>query len=80
MTFGALESLREVSFGNCNDLVDIQDIKINKSKSVRKRFADYVTQIGNPYMFKVGEINVKIHFSPDGKSLNDAIRNAIQNC
>ncbi len=82
MTFDALESLRAADFGNynSNDLFDIQDIKISKSKSARKRFDDYATQIGNPYMFKVGEINVKIHFSPDSKSLNDAIRNAIQNC
>ncbi len=82
MTFEALERLRTADFSeyNINNLIDIRDIKISKSKSARKRFDNFVSQIGNPYMFKVCDINVKIHFSPDGKSLDDAIRNAIKNC
>ena len=35
-------------------LVDIRDVKIDRSKPVEERMKSYVEQIKNPYLFKVG--------------------------
>lgn len=37
-----------------DSLVDIRDVKIDRSMSVEDRMKSYVEQIKNPYMFKVG--------------------------
>lgn len=37
-----------------DSLVDIRDVKIDRSLPVEERMKSYVEQIKNPYMFKVG--------------------------
>ena len=37
-----------------NSLVDIRDVKIDRTQPVEERMKSYVEQIKNPYLFKVG--------------------------
>ena len=37
-----------------DSLVDIRDVKIDRSQPVEERMKSYVEQIKNPYLFKVG--------------------------
>ena len=43
-----------------DDLVDLRDVTIDRSLPLRERFLDFVSQVKNPYLFKVGPIIVKL--------------------
>lgn len=55
-----------------DSLVDLHDVKIDPSKSVVDKMNDYFEQIKNPYLFKVGDVRVKVSFSGD-RSFTDAL-------
>ena len=44
-------------------LVDIGKVSIDKSKTMEERFADFIRQIKNPYIFKYDEIFIKVTFN-----------------
>ena len=46
-----------------DSLVDIRDVKIDRSMSVEDRMKSYVEQIKNPYMFKVGNTVVTVSYT-----------------
>ncbi len=45
------------------DLIDLKDIKIDDNKPITERMRDYLDQIKDPYLFRVGDIVVKIKFA-----------------
>lgn len=45
------------------DLVDINDVKINMDLPMDERIKDYVRQIGNPYCYKDHDMTIKISFA-----------------
>lgn len=55
--------VREV---NKEDLVDLQTVIIEDRLSQKARIRSFVTQIGNPYCYRVGSIVVKSTFCDDG--------------
>ena len=59
-------------------LVDLHDVKIDPSKSVTEKMNDYFEQIKNPYLFKVGDMRVKLSFGGD-RSFTDALGAVISN-
>ena len=61
-----------------SDLVDLHDVKIDTSKSVVDKMNDYFEQIKNPYLFKVGDMRVKVSFGGD-RSFTDALGAVISN-
>lgn len=46
--------------------VDIKNIVIDKDKDKKQRTISYLEQIKNPYLFKVGKVNVKVSFEGNG--------------
>ena len=61
-----------------SDLVDLHDVKIDAGKPVADKMNDYFEQIKNPYLFKVGDIRVKISFGGE-RSFTDVLGSAILN-
>ena len=61
-----------------SDLVDLHDVKIDPSKSVAEKMNDYFEQIKNPYLFKVGDVRVKVSFGGD-RSFTEALGTVILN-
>ena len=61
-----------------DSLVDLHDVKIDPSKSVADKMNDYFEQIKNPYLFKVGDVRVKVSFSGD-RSFTEALGAVILN-
>ena len=61
-----------------DSLVDLRDVKIDSGKSVPEKMNDYFEQIKNPYLFKVGDMRVKLSFSGE-RSFNDALGAVISN-
>lgn len=49
---------------NSRDMpTDLENVKINRSADMNCRMADYISQMNNPYLFKVGETVAVIEFS-----------------
>lgn len=60
-----------------DSLVDIRDVKIDRSMSVEDRTKSYVEQIKNPYMFKVGNTVVRVSYANTQATINDNFVNLL---
>lgn len=58
-------------------LVDIRDVKIDRSKPVDERMKSYVEQIKNPYLFKVGNTIVRVSYANTQATINDNFVNLL---
>ena len=61
-----------------DELVDIRDVKIDKTLPVEERVISYVKQIKNPYMFKVGNTIVRVSYRKDGPSFQEVFNQMLQ--
>ena len=76
------KSLQELKRANIKEvnpdaLVDISEIEIDTKQSVQKRVKEYVEQVHNPYLVRVGEYVVKIGYSDCKETLNDRMKQYI---
>ena len=60
-----------------DSLVDIRDVKIDRSLPVEERRKSYVEQIKNPYMFKVGNTVVRVSYANTTQTINDNFLNLL---
>lgn len=58
-------------------LVDIRDVKIDRSKPVEERMKSYVEQIKNPYLFKIGNTIVRVSYANTQATINDNFVNLL---
>ena len=74
-----LQELKRVNIKEVNpdELVDISEIEIDTKQSVQKRVKEYVEQVHNPYLVRVGEYVVKIEYSDCEETLNDRMKQYI---
>ena len=74
MTRSALEQYRraDISASATGNLVDIRNVAIDRSLPVEGRMERFFTQVGNPYLFKVGDVAVKVE-CVGRKPLSDAL-------
>lgn len=75
MTLNALKELQKATIASHRDmdLVDISKLKIDRTKPIERRVMDFIEAVGNPYLFRVDDMAVKISFNPSGKPLTDAV-------
>lgn len=59
---------------NLDDLIDINDVKIQTELPREERIADFIRQIKNPYLFKCGNVVVKIEFSDSVTTLTEQMK------
>lgn len=52
------------------ELVDIRDIKIDRSLPIEERVRSYVEQVKNPYCFRVGDVKVRVSYSDKEETLD----------
>ena len=66
---------------NHNDLlaslVDIRDVRIDRSLPMEERVKSFVEQVKNPYTFKVGNTVVRVSYADTNKTMNDNFVNMI---
>lgn len=67
----------EQSEKNLAELVDIRDVVIDKSLTLKERVKSYVEQIKDPYCFKVGDVVVRVSYAGKDKSLTDSFTSMI---
>ncbi len=72
------EMLRNADISVCNadELVDLRNIKTNRKTASKLRTDDFIAQVGNPYLFKVDDVVVKVEFS-GGKDFSEVLADAI---
>ena len=60
-----------------DSLVDIRDVKIDRTLTVEERMKSYVEQIKNPYLFKVGNTVVRVSYANTQATINDNFVNLL---
>ena len=76
LSSAALDRYRAADLMTCDPgvLADLRDVQIDTALTVRERMVSYLGQVGNPYLFKVDGLIVRVVFSPgSGRSLMDAL-------
>ncbi len=71
-----LDECRKADFNTCkiNDLPDVTKLNIDIDEPIINRAEKYFQDVKNPYIFRVGDVGVKINCSGD-KNLSDSIVN-----
>ena len=57
---------------NTRDFVDLKTLNIDKTKSQPERLKQFIADVKNPYMVKVGDTLVRIEFA-GGRNFSDAL-------
>lgn len=58
-------------------LVDITQIRPDQSLRGEDRIRDYLEKVGDPHLFRVGDVVVKCTYAEQGPSLNEQLRKLI---
>ena len=67
-----LKNCRAADFSSYDNFTDLREIQIDESKKVPERVENFLEQVGNPYLFKVGDVFVKVNYK-DEKDLSDSL-------
>lgn len=67
-----LKNCRAADFSSYDNFTDLREIQIDESKKVPERVENFLEQVKNPYLFKVGDVFVKVNYK-DGKDLADSL-------
>lgn len=81
MTAEEYRALLDTDFSDVNieDLTDVRKIKIDKNLPQEKRQAQYLKQVGNPYLLRRGSMIIKVSFANNGLSMEQAFENLLLN-
>ena len=60
------------------DLVDIHNVKIDRSLSKEERLKSFMEQIKNPYCFKRGNVVVKVSFAETEATLEQHVEHYLR--
>lgn len=60
-------------------LVDIKNVKIDRSLPFEERVRSFVEQIKNPYCFRCGDVVVKTSFLDTDVTLEDCVESYLRN-
>lgn len=80
LTKTELEEYKKAQISTCDvdSLIDIRDIKIDKNKPIYNRISDFIYQIKNPYLFKVGDVAVKVIYNEQGRDFINSFVNSLR--
>ena len=70
MSFEELQSV-DIRTVKPEEVVDIQQIKIDEGLSQQEKRREFIRQVKNPYCFRVGKVIVKASYDGNGVSLNE---------
>ena len=81
MTAEEYRALLDTDFSDVDieDLTDVRKIKIYKNLPQEKRQAQYLKQVGNPYLLRRGSMMIKVSFANNGLSMEQAFENLLLN-
>ena len=70
--------LMDITNANKKELIDMKDLKIPIDRVYGYKLSDFFDFIRNPYMFRVGDVGVKVNFG-NGKRFSDSIMDVVTN-
>ena len=81
MTAEEYRALLDTDFSDADieQLTDIRNIKIDKNLSQEKRQAQFLKEVGNPYLLRRGSMIIKVSFANNGLSMEQAFENLLLN-
>lgn len=81
MTAEEYRALLDTDFSDVDieDLTNVRKIKIDKNLPQEKRQAQYLKQVGNPYLLRRGSMMIKVSFANNGLSMEQAFENLLLN-
>ena len=76
-----LETYKNIKLEDINpdDVDELSSIKIDRRKSSNERILDFLTQVKNPYVFKVNGRLVRFSFSENGPTADDCLTRVLEN-
>ena len=63
---------------NPDEVDELTSIKIDRKKSSNERILDFLTQVKNPYIFKVNGKLVRMSFSENGPTADDCLTRVLE--
>ena len=57
---------------NVEDFADLKALTVDKTKTKQERLKQFITDVKNPYMVRVGDTLVRIEFT-GGRNFSDAL-------
>ena len=81
MTAEEYRALLDTDFSDADieQLTDIRNIKIDKNLSQENRQAQFLKQVGNPYLLRRGSMMIKVRIANNGLSMEQAFDNLLLN-
>ena len=75
LTIAELQRLSQLDFVDIDktQLVDIRGIDIDPDAPAEERLSQFIEKVGNPYLFCVGKVPVRVTFSQTEKSLDNVL-------
>ena len=67
-----LKECSAADFSSAEVVTDLREVQIDASKPIPERVESFLTQVGNPYLFKVGDVTVKVNYK-DEKELSASL-------
>jgi hypothetical protein len=67
-------SERKTTFSDISALADIRDVTIDASLPRDERVKSYLRQIKNPYLYRCGDIVVRVSFADTDVTLEDRLK------
>ena len=60
-----LHQYRKTDLTGCNlsELVDLRTVSVDKGQTPDKRIESFVSQVHNPYLFRVNDVAIKVEFA-----------------
>ena len=73
-----LKKLSNADVSDCDidELVDLRSIDIKRNLPLERRADDFMAQVGNPYLFRVDDVVVKVEFG-DGNDFSEILTDVI---
>ena len=81
MTAEEYRALLDTDFSDVDieDRTDVRKIKSDKNLPQETRQAQYLKQVGNPYLLRRGSMMIKVSFANNGLSMEQAFENLLLN-
>ena len=76
-----IENTKEVKIDNIdfNQISEFAQVKIDTNSPIQTRFMKFMLEVENPYMFKSGNMIVKMEYSNNDLNLKNCLNKIIQN-
>ena len=80
LTIEELDAFQQIKLDevDIDTLVDLNSVKIDASLPCEKRMRKILDEGVNHYLFRVGDMKIKVSYSSTGRTLSDIIENLIE--